>query len=156
MTSAVESVIKVINQRVKGSEKFWSEPGAEAILQLRADYMSETEIMSGFWAAREAQASGGRPLPSSLAEHSSIQRMSCARSAAAITSGLLPTVLFAVGGRPVALTGMPAPPASGGMLAGRATVACLGPLGQEPTFTSFEQATSAAGVPPARAGQGAG
>ena len=42
MTSAVESVIKLINQRVKGSEKFWSEPGAEAILQLRADYLSET------------------------------------------------------------------------------------------------------------------
>ena len=35
MTSAVESVIKMINRRVKGSEKFWSEPGAEAILQLR-------------------------------------------------------------------------------------------------------------------------
>jgi hypothetical protein len=61
MTSAVESVIKRINQRVKGSEKFWSEPGAEAILQLRADYLSETEIISGFWAAREAHASGGRP-----------------------------------------------------------------------------------------------
>lgn len=56
MTSAVESVIKLINQRVKGSEKFWSEPGAEAILQLRADYMSETEIMSDFWSDREAQA----------------------------------------------------------------------------------------------------
>jgi hypothetical protein len=61
MTSAVESVIKRINQRVKGSEKFWSEPGAEAILQLRADYLSETEIISDFWSAREAQASGGRP-----------------------------------------------------------------------------------------------
>ena len=61
MTSAVESVIKRINQRVKGSEKFWSEPGAEAILQLRADYLSETEIISRFWSAREAQASGGRP-----------------------------------------------------------------------------------------------
>jgi hypothetical protein len=61
MTSAVESVIKRINQRVKGSEKFWSEPGAEAILQLRADYLSETEIISGFWSAREAQATGSRP-----------------------------------------------------------------------------------------------
>jgi hypothetical protein len=61
MTSAVESVIKRINQRVKGSEKFWSEPGAEAILQLRADSMSETEIMSRFWSAREAQAGSGRP-----------------------------------------------------------------------------------------------
>ena len=61
MTSAVESVIKRINQRVKGSEKFWSESGAEAILQLRADYLSETEIISRFWSAREAQASGSRP-----------------------------------------------------------------------------------------------
>jgi hypothetical protein len=61
MTSAVESVIKRINQRVKGSEKFWSEPGAEAILQLRADYLSETEIIRRFWSVREAQASGARP-----------------------------------------------------------------------------------------------
>jgi hypothetical protein len=61
MTSAVESVIKMINRRVKGSEKFWSEPGAEAILQLRADYLGETETMSRFWLAREAQAGSGRP-----------------------------------------------------------------------------------------------
>ncbi len=61
MTSAVESVIKMINRRGKGSEKFWSEPGAEAILQLRADHLSETETMSRFWLAREAQANSGRP-----------------------------------------------------------------------------------------------
>lgn len=61
MTSAVESAIKMINKRVKGSEKFWSEPGAEAILQLRADYLSETEIMSRYWTAREVQAAGHRP-----------------------------------------------------------------------------------------------
>jgi hypothetical protein len=61
MTSAVESVIKMMNKRVKGSEKFWSEPGAEAILQLRADYLGETETMSRFWLEREAQASSHRP-----------------------------------------------------------------------------------------------
>jgi hypothetical protein len=61
MTSAVESVIKMMNRRVKGSEKFWSEPGAEAILQLRADHLSETETMSRFWLAREAQAGSARP-----------------------------------------------------------------------------------------------
>ena len=54
MTSAVESVIKMINRRVKGSEKFWSEEGAEAILQLRADYLSETEIMPRFWSERQS------------------------------------------------------------------------------------------------------
>jgi len=57
MTSAVESVIKMMNKRVKGSEKFWSEPGAEAILQLRADYLGETETMNRFWLEREAQVS---------------------------------------------------------------------------------------------------
>jgi hypothetical protein len=60
MTCAVESMIKPINRRVKGSEKFWSEPGAEAILQLRADYLSETGPMAKFWSQRETQASSGR------------------------------------------------------------------------------------------------
>jgi hypothetical protein len=40
-TSHVESTVKVFNRRVKGSEKFWSESGAEAILQLRAAFLSE-------------------------------------------------------------------------------------------------------------------
>ncbi|MBV8487028.1 MAG: hypothetical protein JO161_02000 [Planctomycetaceae bacterium] len=61
MTSAVESAIKRINRRVKGSEKFWSEPGAEAILQLRADSLSETQVLNRFWSSRETQASGFRP-----------------------------------------------------------------------------------------------
>jgi len=61
MTSAVESVIKMMSKRVKGTEKFWSGPGAEAILQLRADDLGETETMTRFWLEREAQASGHRP-----------------------------------------------------------------------------------------------
>jgi hypothetical protein len=60
MTSAVESVIKMINRRVKGSEKFWSEGGAEAILQLRADSLSETDVMGRFWAARQTHADAAR------------------------------------------------------------------------------------------------
>jgi hypothetical protein len=40
-TSHVESTVKVFNRRVKGSEKFWSEAGAEAMLQLRAAFLSE-------------------------------------------------------------------------------------------------------------------
>jgi hypothetical protein len=61
MTSAVESVSEMINRRLRGSEKFWSEPGAEAILQLRADCLGETETMSRFWLEREAHASSHRP-----------------------------------------------------------------------------------------------
>jgi hypothetical protein len=61
MTSAVESMIKQINRRVKGSEKFRSEPGAEAILQLRADSRSETEPLARFGHRREREACGHRP-----------------------------------------------------------------------------------------------
>lgn len=60
MSCAVESAIKMINQRVKGSEKFWSEPGAEAILQLRADHLSETEPLERFWRERRANTTGTR------------------------------------------------------------------------------------------------
>ena len=61
MTIAVESAIEMINGRVKGSEKSWSGPGAEAILQLRADGLGETETMGRFRMEREAQASDHRP-----------------------------------------------------------------------------------------------
>jgi hypothetical protein len=59
-SSHIESTIKRINQRVKGTEKFWSESGAEAILQLRADYLSETDPMPSFWKRRQAMATGER------------------------------------------------------------------------------------------------
>ena len=59
-SSHVESTVKQFNRRVKGTEKFWSEEGAEAILQLRADYLSETEPMETFWQEREARATGRR------------------------------------------------------------------------------------------------
>jgi hypothetical protein len=40
-TSHVESTVKIFNRRVKGTEKSWGEEGAEAILQLRAAFLSE-------------------------------------------------------------------------------------------------------------------
>jgi hypothetical protein len=40
-TSHVESTVKIFNRRVKGTEKFWSEAGAEAMLQVRAAFLSE-------------------------------------------------------------------------------------------------------------------
>lgn len=47
-TSHVESTVKLFNRRVKGSEKFWSESGAEAILQLRAAFLSEDGRLDRF------------------------------------------------------------------------------------------------------------
>jgi hypothetical protein len=60
MSSHVESVIKQVNYRVKGTEKFWSEEGAEAILQLRADYLSETGPLAAFWKRRQGAMTGQR------------------------------------------------------------------------------------------------
>lgn len=61
MSSYAESTVKQINHRVKGTEKFWSEAGAEAILQLRADYLSETQPLTRFWQQRQQTATGQRP-----------------------------------------------------------------------------------------------
>ena len=61
MTSShMESKVKRFNRRVKGTEKFWSEEGAEAILKLRADHLSETEPLEAFWKNRQDTATGRR------------------------------------------------------------------------------------------------
>lgn len=48
-SAAVESTIKQINRRIKGTEKFWLEGGAEAVLQLRAAYLSEDDRAEDYW-----------------------------------------------------------------------------------------------------------
>jgi hypothetical protein len=59
-SSHIESTIKQINRRVKGSEKFWSGGGAEALLQLAADYLSETKPLTTYWRERPSHATGQR------------------------------------------------------------------------------------------------
>lgn len=51
-SSHVESTIKQINRRVKGTEKFWHQ-GAEPILQLAADHLGETQTLPQFWKNRQ-------------------------------------------------------------------------------------------------------
>jgi hypothetical protein len=48
-SAPVESVIKQFNRRVKGSEKFWLKPGVEAVLQVRAAYLSEDGRATRYW-----------------------------------------------------------------------------------------------------------
>lgn len=60
MSSHVESAVKQINRRVKGTEKFWCERGAEPMLQLRADYLSDTNPLDHFWQQRQQKATGQR------------------------------------------------------------------------------------------------
>ena len=48
-SAPVESAIKQLNRRVKGSEKFWLQGGAEAVLQVRAAYLSEDDRADRYW-----------------------------------------------------------------------------------------------------------
>jgi hypothetical protein len=48
-TSLVESTQKQINQRIKGTEKFWRDEHLEPLLQLVADDLSDTHDRDAFW-----------------------------------------------------------------------------------------------------------
>ena len=60
-SAPVESTIKQINRRVKGSEKFWVAGGAEALLQLRAAYLSEDDRASTYWTRPRPYARAAGP-----------------------------------------------------------------------------------------------
>ncbi len=60
-SSVMESTVKQMNRRVKGTEKFWCASGAEAIVQLRADYLSDDEPLDDFFQQRQQNATGQRP-----------------------------------------------------------------------------------------------
>lgn len=48
-SAPVESVMKQVNRRMKGTEKFWLEGGAEAMLQIRASHLSEDGRVDRYW-----------------------------------------------------------------------------------------------------------
>jgi len=59
ITSAhIESTVKLINRRIKGTEKFWAKPTAEGVLQLRADTLSDSQPLTGFWRRYHASQTG--------------------------------------------------------------------------------------------------
>jgi hypothetical protein len=61
ITSAyVESTVKQVARRMKGTEKFWSH-GTEAMLTLVADHLSDTPSYNKFWQTRHHRLTGTRP-----------------------------------------------------------------------------------------------
>lgn len=61
ITSAhMESTVKQVNRRLKGSEKFRADEGCEALLQLVADEHSTTQPMAEFWRTRSQTQTGCR------------------------------------------------------------------------------------------------
>ena len=59
-STAVESLIKQFNKRVKGTEQFWIKGGGEAILQVRAAYLSEDDRADRFHEHRPPGRAAGR------------------------------------------------------------------------------------------------
>lgn len=58
-SSYVESTIKCLNRRVKGTEKFWS-GGAEPLLHLVADDLSPIAVLENFWNSRTGHLNSQR------------------------------------------------------------------------------------------------
>ena len=59
-SSLMESMVKQVSRRVKGTEKYWSSPGGEAILRLCGAYLSDDEPMRAYWEQRSRHAPGVR------------------------------------------------------------------------------------------------
>lgn len=65
-SSYVESTVKQINRRMKGTEKFWSH-GVEPMLILVADHLSDTPTLTRFWRNRPHRLTGCRGYQSQAA-----------------------------------------------------------------------------------------
>jgi hypothetical protein len=57
-SSHIESTVKLINRRIKGSEKFWLQPESECVLQLRADHLCDSKPLKAFWLRWQADQTG--------------------------------------------------------------------------------------------------
>ena len=57
-SSLMESAIEQLSRRVKGTEKFWNQPTAEAILQLHADSLSDSQPLQKFWTRWQQKITG--------------------------------------------------------------------------------------------------
>jgi len=66
-TAWMESLVKEMNYRVKGTEMFWNDPeGAEAILQVRAASLSDDDRLAKHLATRPGSPFVRRPKPPKL------------------------------------------------------------------------------------------
>jgi hypothetical protein len=57
-SSLMESTVKQLNRRIKGTEKFWTDTGGEAVLQLKADSLCDSDPLPAFWTRRQANQTG--------------------------------------------------------------------------------------------------
>ena len=89
-SSMIESLIKEINYRVKGTEKFWNRPeGAEQILQVRAAALGDDDRLSQ-WILNRPGSFYHRGTPSPPLQPPGKNNWSNAPTRVALTAGLSP------------------------------------------------------------------
>jgi hypothetical protein len=59
-SSLMESAVKQVSRRVKGTEKFWSSSGGEVILRLRREALCDDEPLRRHLENRTRHAAGTR------------------------------------------------------------------------------------------------
>lgn len=59
-SSIMESTVKQVSRRAKGTQKLWSTEGGKALLRLRGDYISDSEPMNAYWKQTGKNADGCR------------------------------------------------------------------------------------------------
>jgi hypothetical protein len=57
-SSLMESTVKQLNRRIKGTEKFWSDEGGEAMLQMKADTLSDSDPLANYWTRHQNRQTG--------------------------------------------------------------------------------------------------
>lgn len=62
-SSLMESTVKQVSRRIKGTEKFWSSAGGEAMLRLRAESLSDDHPLRRHLQHRARHATGTRRYP---------------------------------------------------------------------------------------------
>jgi len=73
-SGVTESAVKLFNKRVKGTEQFWSIPGVEPILSLRALWLSH-DRWSRYWNTRPAHQKAAQTVTDPCAtSHSGAER----------------------------------------------------------------------------------
>lgn len=60
VSSLMESMVKQVSRRVKGTEKYWSTDGSEAIIRLCGEYLCDDDPIDQHWGNRETNADGTR------------------------------------------------------------------------------------------------
>jgi hypothetical protein len=59
-SSLMESAVKQVSRRVKGTEKFWSSAGGETILRLRGEFLCDETPLREYFRNRASHATGTR------------------------------------------------------------------------------------------------